>query len=226
MNRPATAPFPTRRAPRRARGLALPVILLFLVIITIAAAVGVRRATLTENITRNQMDYQIARQAAEAALRDGERDLRLLQDEKPTGAVCSRGKTRSVEDHLGEPNWGATCPLGQCRLTTSYYAAANYTPTPATNPLPWWPTVKGGLWGDDLVAKAVTGCAFTGAVPVGTFTGTPSISGVDRQPEYMFELFLRNVSQERLVRITARGFGADTNTEVVLQTFFRLPDAD
>lgn len=70
-------------------GIALPVVLMFLLIITISAVYSIRRSTLAEGITRNQLDYEVARQSAEAALRDAERDLFASYTVKPTAALLS-----------------------------------------------------------------------------------------------------------------------------------------
>lgn len=204
---------------RHTRGVALPVVLLFLLIITIGASFGIRRATLGEGIARNQLDYEVARQAAEAALRDAERDLMLIS--KPAGAICDRGKARPIRNSLalGLPYFDSDCPKGQCRFALAYYNTSDYTASPPVNPHPWWPTAKNGLWNDGAVDPA-SNCNFKGAVPLGTFTGSPKIQGVAAQPEYIVEYMARG--DDFAVRITARGFGADRNTETVLQTYFRL----
>ena len=207
----------------RQRGIALPVVLMFLLIITIAAAYGIRRATLGEGITRNQLDYEVARQAAEAALRDAERDLFLNVASKPDDAACDRTPDRPLKNRLVPGLWESTCPKGQCRVTPEYLITGNYEE--GTNPAPWWPASKNGLWGDNTAIDPddVATCEFTGAVPIGTFTGTPNIAGVARQPEYLIEWIDR--VDDPVMRVTARGFGADVNTEVVLQTYVRPPDS-
>ena len=202
-------------------GITLPVVLLFLLIITIAASFGIRRATLSEGLTRNQLDYEISRQAAEAALRDAERDIRLAlaSGSKPTGALCSRDDDRPIKGHTGLPNFDTNCPRGQCRFALTYYQASDWAASPASNPQPWWPTTgsKGGQWGDN---KSITDCSgFKGAVPLGTFTGSPKVQGVARQPEYIMEFMQRGT--DAMVRITARGFGVDEATETVMQSYYR-----
>lgn len=206
------------RRPRQStsRGITLPMVLLFLLIITIAASFGIRRSALSEGIARNQLDYEISRQAAEAALRDAERDLLLVA--KPAGAVCDREAARPLIGRTGLPYWDTDCPKGQCRRNLSYYDTSDYTTSPPTNPQPWWPTAKNGLWNDGAVNPTAS-CNFKGAVPLGTFTGSPKIQGVAAQPEYIIEYLARG--DDVVMRITARGFGADRNTETVLQTYFR-----
>jgi type IV pilus assembly protein PilX len=207
-------------AQRPARGIALPLVLILLTIVLIGTAAGLRRAALTEGLTRNQLDVEVARQAAEAALRDGERDLRLPDGSTVGSAPCSRGDERAIDatGARGEPYFAADCPRGQCGLPLSYYATSNYAA--ATNPAPWWPTAKLGLWTNTAPALPGACATFKGGVPLGTFTDTPRLIGVARQPEYLIEHMGFN-EDKYLFRITARGFGADEATEVVLQTYFR-----
>jgi type IV pilus assembly protein PilX len=204
----------------QARGIALPLVLVLLTIVLIGTAVGLRRASLTEGLTRNQLDVEIARQAAEAALRDGERDLRLQDGAQVGSAPCARGDERAIDapGARAEPYFATNCPRGQCGFPLNYYASSNYAA--ATNPAPWWPTAKLGQW-TDTAPNLPSACAtFRGGVPLGTFTDTPRLVGVARQPEYLLE-HMGYDEDKFLFRITARGFGADEATEVVLQTYFR-----
>ena len=45
--------------------------------------------------------------------------------------------------------------------------------------------------------------------------------GVSRQPEYLIEYFKRGQNLTSTTAITARGWGLDPNSEIVLQTYFR-----
>ena len=213
---------PEARMSHGARGIALPLVLLFLLIITIAATFGIRRATLNEGITRNQLDYEVSRQAAEAALRDGERDVLLRNN--VVGAACARGAARPISlERTGVPFFSSTCVRGQCRMSinASYNDASVYTAAPPTNPQPWWPASKLGQWNGSAVYP-VASCTFNGSVPIGTFTAVAPVQGVARQPEYLIEYLQRGLGgDERILRITARGFGADINTETVVQSYFR-----
>ena len=220
--------FASRTVWKKAQGVALPVVLMFLLVITILGALGIRRAVTGEALSRNQLDYEVARQAAEAALRDAERDLMLPNATLRANALCPRTASRPVQQALGDPHFGTTCPNGQCRMDggLGYYAASNYLASTVVNPEPWWPTIngRGGLWGNDAnkpsdAAGAGTNCTFTGSVPLGTFTGLQRLSGVGRQPEYLIEYF--KIGDDKFMRVTARGFGANVNTEVVVQSYFR-----
>jgi len=61
---------------------------MFLSVISVLGTIGIRHATLNETLTRNQLDYEVARQAAEAALRDAERDLMMVVTTRLPSASC------------------------------------------------------------------------------------------------------------------------------------------
>lgn len=213
---------------KKQRGISLPVVLMFLLVITLLGTLGIKRATVNERLTRNQLDYEVARQAAETALRDAERDLLIPNGTIRPGAACARVDDRPLIDAVREPNFSTTCPRGQCRFEMTYYDTSEFdAATTATNPHPWWPTTsgRGGQWNNDEttkpdgIAASGTNCTFNGAVPLGTFTGTARLAAVSKQPEYIMEYLVRG--DDKFMRITARGFGADLNTEVVLQSYFR-----
>ena len=216
------------------RGVALVVVLIFIVALTSLAIYSARDVSLGERIARNQLDAQVAREAAEAALRDAEFDLLLSTGIIRTNANCSRGALRPVIEAVFEFTPG--CATGQCGLPQSLYDSSNYS-TATTTTLamivapatitgePWWPGSKGGQWNDVASTKPSRAspispglnCAFAGGVPYGTFTGRPPIVGVSRQPEYLIEYLLVG----KFYRVSARGFGRNPTTEIMLQSYFR-----
>ncbi len=230
-------------------GVALVVVLLFLVAITGISVWTARQSMLSEGMARNQMDQEAARQAAESALRDAERDI----DNAPLGvlmsnASCSRNAAVTDNYGLNPSDFTTDCAKGLCLKDEASYSASNWDTATSSNTgvaEPWWPTSKGGLWNDDPDTKpgrspvSSANCStFTGGVPLGTYTGVPPIKGVAKQPEYMIEVFRRkhvriNLDETRVTstgdkanqwsimyRITARGFGYSQRTQVVLQTVF------
>lgn len=205
-------------------GVALIVVLIFIVALTSLAIFSARDVSLGEQLARNQLDSQVAREAAEAALRDAEFDLLLPTGTLRAGAFCDRGTDRALSGTAAPSAFQANCLRGQCRVPPAMYATTNYDTAPsATNYEPWWPASKGGLWNDDISTKPTTAASancltFTGGVPFGTFSGRTRIAGVSRQPEYLIEALTNGTD---LVRITARGFGRNPNTEIVLQSYFR-----
>lgn len=226
------------------RGVALVVVMVLLIAISGISAWTVRRSMLGENMARNQIDQQAARQAAESALRDAERDIMNTSATLLMNASCSRNVTEF------NPNmFKADCSLGLCMKPDADYNTVNWANASASNQdvaEPWWPRSKGGRWnettGDKPDRTAATTdvghCSFTGGVPFGTFTGAPAIKSVARQPEYIIETFRRknvriNLAESQvssggeyanqwstMYRITARGFGYSSKTQVVLQTIY------
>lgn len=235
--------------PKKHNGVALVVVLLFLVAITGISVWTARQSMLAEGMARNQMDQEAARQAAESALRDAERDI----DNAPLGilmanASCQRNTATTDADGLNPSSFTSDCAQGLCLKDDASYALSDWSTATSTNTSvaePWWPTGKGGLWNDDESTKPGrtpvdnSNCAsFTGGVPLGTYTGVPAIRGVAKQPEYLIEVFQRkhvriNLEETQVTstgekanqwstmyRITARGFGYSQRTQVVLQSVF------
>jgi type IV pilus assembly protein PilX len=194
---------------------------------------------LGENLSRNALDLQVARQAAAAALRDGERDILSSTGTAP-GALCNRGKDRPMppdtQYNFGPPTWDVGCPAGQCIVGSGkrndpngYASASSFTQSFALSVgiLPWWPanTAQGDppRWNNDFagkkaaIASAVGGvCSITGGVPYGAYTGATSIPGVSQQPEYLIEAMKTGYTV--LYRVTARGWGLSPNSEVMQQS--------
>lgn len=77
------------RRPSAEAGVALPVTLILLTIITVLAFAGFNDATLQERMAGNVRDREVAFQAAEAALRAGEQWLQLNQIAASANAVVS-----------------------------------------------------------------------------------------------------------------------------------------
>ncbi|QHJ00789.1 pilus assembly protein PilX [Xylophilus rhododendri] len=218
-------PSAPQRPPQR--GVALIVVLLFLIAVTGIALVAARRALVDEGVGRNQLDMQTAREAAESALRDAERDLYGAAPVNAAAISCTRPQA------VPSPaDFDSSCTNGLCNTGDVTYASSNWSIAVAnstTNSEAWWPTSKGGLWNDNVDSKpgrtpvTTSNCSFTGAVPLGTYTGAPAVRGVFRQPEYLVEYFERKSSGGQEVdayRITARGFGYSRRTQVVLQTVY------
>lgn len=200
-------------------------VLLFLLAITGLTIWAARQSMLGEGTARNQLDQQVARQAAESALRDAERDLNNISTVMPANASCSRGGP------IGAIGFDGTCTRGLCYITDDAYRTSVWDDGSGNsiNPEPWWPTGKGGLWNNTFSTKpgrtpvGTTNCGFTGGVPLGTYTGAPYIRGVAIQPEYLIEYFKRSIAggkEINVYRITSRGFGYTQRTQAVLQSIY------
>ncbi len=240
-------------------GVVMVIVLLFMLALSTIAIFTVRNVTLGERQARNESEYQVARQAAEAALRDAERDL--YPDAAlpaPTTPECTRtGSVFRTNDRVvSADEFTDTCLGGQCWVPAARYAVAWGSATTSNPGEPWWPISKGGLW----TSSGSTCATYAGPVPLGRYTGVPPLVGVSRPPDYLIE-YLGDPSQDTaligkgfecatpligvgpalgaadqttvatvtaplmacyLFRITARGFGPSTNTEVVMQSYFSI----
>ncbi len=236
-----------RTAARMQSGVSMVIVLIFVVILTSLGTYALRRVLLDTNISRNSLDLQLAKQAAQAALRDGERDILSLTASVP-GAACARQSNavaavpaapsvavtsqRPMPPVLGynfaPPEWGANCPMGQCVVGSGKradaYPGSNFNTPFASNSAiqPWWPAQTPGtdppVWNNNFAAKAGS-CNFTGGVPYGKYTAAPPVQGVWQQPEYLIEAV--RTGFVIYYRITARGWGQSPNSETVMQSIVR-----
>jgi type IV pilus assembly protein PilX len=218
-------------------GVAMIIVLIFVVILTSLGTYALRRVLLGENLSRNALDLQVARQAAEAALRDGERDI-LSNGQPIPGALCNRSNDRPMPPdpnyNFSPPTWDQNCPAGQCIVGSGKrndadptnpigYGSTDFVSN--TGVLPWWPanTAQGDppRWNNDFGSKPsatnVPACTtFAGGVPYGSYTAAAPIPGVIRQPEYLIEAVKTGYTV--FYRVTARGWGLSTNSEAMVQS--------
>lgn len=168
-------------------GVVLVIVMIFMLALSAMAIFSARNATLGERQARNELEYQVARQAAESALRDAERDLRLDALTTPSGAACTRGGVLRTEDAIiSDAEFTDTCLKGQCKLPAARYTVGWAAATTANPGEPWWPASKGGAWSTAVVTAAECD-TFTGGVPLGLFTGAPPLAGVVQPPQYLIE---------------------------------------
>ena len=192
---------------RRERGTVLIVSLMFLIVLTMLGLTTMRGTTLEERMAGNSRDYNVALQAAEAALRDAEADLK--------GTGVSAGRTISATSFpvnlIGSATPSGCAAGGLCIIVnenTQLYNTASV----------------------DWSSSGTTSTAY------GQFTGATAIGGLSAQPRYVLELmhFADGRNKDRVtgqsgtvdffyVRITARGWGANTQTQVTLQEVFIIP---
>jgi type IV pilus assembly protein PilX len=198
----------------RQRGATLLVTLLFLIILTMLGISAMSGSTTEERMARNSRDYNVAFQAAEAALRDAERDL--------TGqAPYSRPGFLAGEGIPGQTGFMADCGLSD--TTNSYKGLCDtLTSAPAS---PVWVSVSGGDPWRETNSPSVAYGTYTGRTPFPTCaTATERTSCVARQPRYLIEARVNSVdagTPEYIYRITARGFGPQETTVVSLQQNFK-----
>ena len=196
-------------AGHRQRGVTLVIVLMLLVIVTLLGVGAARIALLGERTTRNERDYQIAWQAAEAALMDAQFDIR-----GPNSGSAQRVALFTPEN---TSNFVPGC-------NTSAEFRGMCAPSEGK---PVWAQVD---FLDDG-ADAPT-------VAYGTFTGRAFDSGATgvkpaRVPRYMIEVVrdqtpmgsaASNTGSKAapiMYRITSMGFGPREDVQVVLQIAFK-----
>jgi len=189
----------TLRPLYRQRGAALIIGLIFLVILTLVGVTAMQTTTLEEHIAGNNRDRNVAFQAAEVVLRDGERDI-VCSNAAGTGA-CTR--TVPISGLSGFDN---NCTSGLCysgRTDGLFRASASD---------PWKPA-----WQAFSMTVAPS-------VPYGNYTKAVAINSLASPPRYLIEGFRKwppgSSSWRYYYRITALAVGANNNTQVNLQEVF------
>ena len=190
---------------RAETGFSLIATLILLIIITVLGLGASQMVLLSEKSTRFDRDYQIAFQAAEAALIDAEFDIR-----GPNTAVAQRLATFSQTSTQGfvagcgtsTTNRGLCLPVEEGQKPVWY--EVDFTLTSGS--------AKSTQFGD-----------FTGRV---FSTGTSGIRP-ELLPRYIIEVIpdktpgLSATVPKQLFRVTAMGFGPRKETQAVAQMIFR-----
>lgn len=188
---------------RRQRGFSLIAVMIILVIVSLLGVAGSQMVLVGERSARYDRDYQIAYQAAEAALTDAEFDLR-----GPNSAAAQRVDNFSNTSLLGfVDGCGTGNDRGLC------------LPTESAKPV--WLNVDF----TDTTANART-------VRFGEFTGRTMASGLTGAqpamlPRYIIEAIPdqtpgSSLSTPKILhRVTAMGFGPRVETQAVVQMYFR-----
>ena len=192
-------------APRAQRGVTLVIVLMLLVVVTLLGVGAARMAMLAERSARNDRDYQVAWQAAEAALMDAQFDIRG-PNASPAGRM---GIFTQDNTSVFQPGCNTTEPyLGLCQPAVE-------------GAKPVWASV------DFLDGSGTT-------VEYGTYTGRTFDSGgtgvkPEHAPRYMIEWVPDSTpggsaasgSKPIIYRVTSMGFGPREDVQVVLQIAFK-----
>ena len=230
MNKTLQRTFRRRPARQRQSGAVLVIALLFLLIITMLGVSSLQSTTAEERMSGNVRDSGNALQAAEAALRDGWYDISGVC--APGGSACAvRNPAISGATNFGNN----TAAPGSCSTT------GLCMPTPGAVPVgspPKYLQLNISNWSNSG-ANAVYPVSF-GTYTLGNGVAKfPVTAGSDvliklatQQPEYVIEALCTPDSAFSLsgvggcpkyhYRITARGFGGNSNTQVTLQMMVRL----
>lgn len=192
---------PQQRTNRRQNGFVMVSAVLFLLVLTILGLSSMSGTILEEKMTGFYRDRQIAFEAAEAALRDGELDALSSRISGETGFVAGCGSTT-----------GTGGDAGLCAVETDG--------TPVWVDLETGTATKTGWVEGNDEGHSVKYGQFTGA------TAFPS-DAVAKPPRYIIEVMKLPEQQLKLnaaksykfaYRITAVGFGRRVSTRVMLQS--------
>jgi len=184
-------------------GAALITGLIFLVILTLLGITAMRTSTLEERIAGNTRDRNVAFQAGDTALRDGERDIMNICEGSYCRAVSISGRTGFDEN----------CTNGLC-----------YKAYPPGFTTPVWKDNAFGLNKGQMAGEAPS-------VEYGAKTSGAKIEGLAQdsdgnliQPRYLIEVFRKWPPGESnwrdYYRITTRAVGGNITTQVLLQEVF------
>jgi len=202
---------------RRQSGAVLVIALMFLVVLTLLAMTSMSGTVLEERMAGQYRDLNLAFQAAEAALRDAERDLYGVGVAPPL-AFTPRPVVISGRTGFGDQS---DTPNGACtgELQINFGRGLCYPLDPGPHP---------------RFPSADLGPNSTVAVPYGLYTGATPLAHVSAQPRYVIEALwtgippspaqsLGGAASPTYYRITARGFGANPATQVTLQEMYLKP---
>ncbi|HEY8024591.1 MAG TPA: PilX N-terminal domain-containing pilus assembly protein [Burkholderiaceae bacterium] len=182
-------------------GAALVVGLIFLVILTLLGLTAMQTGILEERMAGNSRDHNIAFQAAEAALRDGEHDTRCQQNNGATATT-----KRDIGCISGMTGADTSCTQGLCcNPSTSGLTCIE----PST---PVYTKFAGST------SPGISYGTYTAATHI-TYTIGSTSQDLPKQPQYLIEPF--NAQGNNYYRISSQGYGINTSTVVTLQEVYK-----
>lgn len=231
---------------QRSKGFVLVTSLIFLIVLSVLGVMAMRGSLFEERMAANDRDMATAREFAEMALRDAERDILGLSFDGTTYCRAPDGSTacttvrplgtRPTSDADSGNFWVAANPIvddigldnGGIGSAPEQQGVFNARSATACG-MPVW---GGANWGDGAAPPRSCAGVIGAAVPTiayGTFTDAPLPAGVTA-PRYIIELFkaddlgITPPSNKLFFRITAVGFGRTQGvagrTSVTLQSVF------
>ena len=122
------------RTIRSQRGASLVIALMFLVVLTILGLVAVRSSTVQERMAGNDRDRAIAFEAAEAALRDAERDIQAKHQFRPIRLTPCAPAACACPPRWPRPTGIASRGLARRRAIYGVSSGAGAFPLAVSNP--------------------------------------------------------------------------------------------
>lgn len=186
------------------RGATLIVSLVMLLVVLMMSTSFAGMALMGEKAARNERDKQIAMHAAEAALADAEQDIENSTAETSRSTIFSPYSTEGFTEDCGrgeENRYQGLCIHYESEQQDAMLTI-DFSNADASSP----------------------------SVPFGRFTGRTMPVGAgpfpSQLPRYIIELMQDSTAGQPthavyMYRITAVGFGTDSATQIVLQSFYR-----
>lgn len=229
---------------KRARGFVLVTSLIFLIVLSVLGVMAMRGSLFEQRMAANDRDMTMAREFAEMALRDAERDIMGLHFDGVSFCAAALSDCTNVRPAGSRPVsaadagnfWSASNPAmddialedGGLDQDLELQGVYNARSSVACNGPVW----SGADWADGVARSC--GGTINEAVPTiayGTFTDAPFEAPGVNPPRYMIEMFraddlgITPPSNKLFFRITAVGFGrtnldANRPTSVTLQSVF------
>lgn len=197
--------------PDTQKGVSLIIVMIVLTVVSLLGIAGIQISSLAEKSARNDRDLQIAVQAAEAALLDAEYDL--IGPPSSTRRTTFDDPTQFIEGCGTSGNSRGLCLLRDSTVvgTKPAWLTVDFTATGSNAP-----TTEFGQF---------TGRSFT--------SGTAGIQP-SKRPRYVIEPMNTNtgalqarsrgekdISENKLFRVTAMGYGPRDDIQAVLQAVIR-----
>lgn len=217
--RPAGRSYAGRRSQR---GVALLVVALLSALVGLIAMSQMSSVGGLFRTARDDQDVSLARQAAEAALRDAEADVACMQWQNGAWSQVLAPTNKNNHCVSAAPHCSEMMP------TKHAVAIRVLDGNPSQQPRTDWPKdpkeltqCTSGDWALSGSGKKLSDCA----VDLGSKTGAPKFSGVARPPQYHVDVFDVSINGSGLpvplFRITARGYGGTADTYSELQEVYR-----
>lgn len=208
--RPATF-HPALRTNRKSQqGVALWTVVVLALLLGLLALSQTNSVVGQFRTSRNERDLALARQAAEAALRDAEADITCQVWDNTTGQLV---QTTDAAEPLVNSYCLSLAPTCSAMMPTQ--------DEPGMRLLGRNPTDKPAEIDWNAAPCATGACAVT----LGTKTRATAVAGVAALPRYHIDVLDAQLAAtyepSPLFRITARGYGATTATVVDLQEVYR-----
>jgi len=193
-------------------GATLIVTLVMLLVVLMLSTSFAGMALMGEKAARNERDKQVAMHAAEAALADAEHDIENSTAATSRSVIFSPFSTEGFTDGCGRGDDNRYQGLCSNQHNNDHSHQ------------------KDGRKDAWLTVDFSDTNAGSSSVPLGRFTGRTMPVGVgpfpSRLPRYIIELMRDSTAGQAtsaayMYRITAIGFGSDSATQIVLQSFYR-----